>query len=221
MFFDSLDQILRLAGQFGCTVFVIPNVSKIPIKNALNVYPGEIKSGIVIDQIKDVLSHVDTKQSTEQFIIIHEADKMNLNAANAFLKNLEEPKANYHFILQTENPSALLPTILSRAEVYVLKTPHPLEAPVAADDKIKALAKKLIVATPKDYIGIMNEITKVKDGTREYALNVLSVAIEISYKSYFKTKNQAFLAKLPKFIKAHENIMANGHIKLHLVADML
>ena len=79
----------------------------------------------------------------------------------------------------------------------------------------------MIIAKDKDYVAIMNEIAKKKDNTRELALQVLSSAIEMSYKSYFKTGNQLFLKKIPNLVTTYENIAANGNIKLHLVADML
>jgi DNA polymerase-3 subunit delta' len=46
--------------------------------------------------------------------IIHEADRMNTAAANAFLKTLEEPPPQTHLILITERPYALMETIRSR-----------------------------------------------------------------------------------------------------------
>lgn len=46
--------------------------------------------------------------------IVHEADRMNLATANAFLKTLEEPPANTTLLLLTTRPYALLPTIRSR-----------------------------------------------------------------------------------------------------------
>lgn len=221
MFFDNINQIEKLAKKAGSSIFVIPSGTEIKIKNAKTVHPGEIKTGIVIEQIREILEHLNMVQNVSQFIIIYDADTMNLNAANAFLKSLEEPKDNYHFILQTENPSLLPETILSRSEIYVLKQENQLESGISADEKIKELAKKLITASGKDYINVMNEITKKKDGTREYTLLILKTAIEICYKSYFKTNNQMFIKKIPNLIKAYENISANGHIKLHLVADML
>lgn len=48
--------------------------------------------------------------------IIHEADRMNTEAQNAFLKTLEEPPPQTYFILTTGNPSALLPTTRSRCQ---------------------------------------------------------------------------------------------------------
>lgn len=48
--------------------------------------------------------------------VIHEADRLNEQAQNAFLKTLEEPPPKCMFILTTANPSELLPTIRSRCQ---------------------------------------------------------------------------------------------------------
>lgn len=220
MFFDNIEDIPKIAEKVGCSIFVIPNGTEIKIKNARIVEKDKLTS-ISVDQMREVLSHTGARQTSAQYIIIKEADKMNIAAANAFLKNFEEPKDNYHYILQTEDLSKILPTIRSRAEIFILKKKNQLDEGIDADEKIKTLAKRLIAAKDKDYTDIMTEITKKKDDVREYTLKILSTAIEMSYKSYFKTENQVFLKKIPKFIKAYENIQANGHIKLHLVADML
>ena len=219
MFFDNLSEINELASKVQCAIFVVPNAAEINIKNATVIEKD--KTTISIEQIRNVISDTRTKQKTARYIVIRQAEKMTLEACNAFLKSLEEPNENYHYILQTENLSNIIPTIRSRAEIFILRINNPLDAAPAATDEIKNLAKRMLVAKDKDYIGIMNDIVKKKDNVREIALEVLSTAIEISYKSYFKTNNPMFLKKIPKLVKTHENISANGNIKLHLVADML
>lgn len=219
MFFDNLNDIEKLASKTNCTIFVIPDESEINIKNARVV--EKEKANISIEQIRTLISETRTKQKTARYIIIKQAEKMTLEACNAFLKSLEEPSENYHFILQTENLSSIIPTILSRAEVFVPRVDAPLDQAPVATDEAKTIAKRLIAAKDADYIKIMNDITKKKDDTREFALEVLGLAIEISYKSFFKTNNPAFLKKIPNLIETHKNIAANGNIKLHLVADML
>jgi len=52
--------------------------------------------------------------------IIHDADRMNTEAQNAFLKTLEEPPPQTFFILTTGNPAALLPTTRSRCQTLML-----------------------------------------------------------------------------------------------------
>ncbi|MBR6097289.1 hypothetical protein IKP94_00870 [Candidatus Saccharibacteria bacterium] len=219
MFFDNLSEINELAGRVQCAIFVVPNSAEINIKNATVIEKD--KTTISIEQIRNVISDTRTKQKTARYIVIKQAEKMTLEACNAFLKSLEEPNENYHYVLQTENLSNIIPTIRSRAEIFILRINNPLDAAPIATDEIKNLAKRMLVAKDKDYIAIMNDIVKKKDNVREIALEVLSTAIEISYKSYFKTNNQMFLKKIPKLVKTHENISANGNIKLHLVADML
>ncbi len=52
-----------------------------------------------------------------RWVIVREADRFQPNAANAFLKTLEEPPEATHFVLLTHRPSALLSTIRSRCQV--------------------------------------------------------------------------------------------------------
>lgn len=68
--------------------------------------------------------------ATRKVGIVHEADRMNVATANAFLKTLEEPPAHTTLLLLTTRPYALLPTIRSR--VLLFRFPGP-GAPVAAD----------------------------------------------------------------------------------------
>ncbi|KAF1085866.1 DNA polymerase III subunit tau [Sporotomaculum syntrophicum] len=53
-----------------------------------------------------------------QVFLILQAEKMTLAAANCFLKTLEEPPAGVVFILITDEPAGMLPTVLSRCQQY-------------------------------------------------------------------------------------------------------
>jgi DNA polymerase III subunit delta' len=65
--------------------------------------------------------------------VITEADRMNDQAANAFLKTLEEPPKNTLLLLLTANPQRLLPTILSRCVRLPLLGGMPLLAEGGAE----------------------------------------------------------------------------------------
>lgn len=219
MFFDDTSDILRIARASSCVIFVLPKDIKIEIKGAIVLAPDE-KSIITIEQVKKLISRLSMRQVNEQYIIIRPADLMGEEAANAFLKNLEEPNEKVHFILVTDEPSKLLPTILSRSAIYFLKRPAEIMGEIKADKKIKDLAKRLLVARGNDLVKVAEDISSVKENKREYALNVVAVAIEMLYKSYFITNKEVFVKKLPKFLYLYENLFKNGHIKLHLVADL-
>lgn len=222
MYFDDIAKIPEIASKTGCAIFVLPKnrLDDVKIKNAIIISP-EDKATISIEQVRKATAATSSKQRTEQYIIIRPAEAMNASSSNALLKNLEEPGEHYHFVLLTSNPSQLLPTILSRALVYFLDTKSSLDDDIDAPDEVKNLARKYIMATPKDLVELAETLTKKKDNARGFALEVLGVTIEMLYKSYFKTKNQIFMKKIPKFLNTYSNIEKNGHLKLHLVADLL
>ncbi len=92
-----------------------PNV-KI-LKKELDEKTKKYRNFITIDQIRKLNKFsLETSiiENMSKFIIIDSADDMNLNASNALLKILEEPKKNTYFLLTSHHPSILLPTIKSR-----------------------------------------------------------------------------------------------------------
>lgn len=227
MFIDSLSQIPALALKTNFSIFsanpaeVRPLLEQTFHSRALFLSPDAKTGKISVEDVRNFLALTDVKDTQDRLFVVLHAEALNPAAENAFLKNLEEPKSHHHFLLITETPSALLSTVLSRAQVFYLKSSDPLSAPVSADDKVKALAKQLIVADTPALIALANDISKQKDNPRAFALAVVSAAIEILYKSYFATSQEKFLRRLPNLLHLYENLTRNGHIKLHFVADML
>lgn len=72
--------------------------------------------------LQDFIS-LSSHQGRGRVTVIYPAEAMNANAANALLKNLEEPPPGMHFILVTHRPERLLPTILSRCHQVGLAGP--------------------------------------------------------------------------------------------------
>jgi len=71
---------------------------------------------ISVDQMRDLMQQIQLKPSEAGYkiSIISAADRLNTQAANAFLKTLEEPPQKSVLILLSTEPQRLLPTILSR-----------------------------------------------------------------------------------------------------------
>ncbi len=80
------------------------------------VRPESKSRVIVIEQIRELMQTVNLKPTMSPFKVgvIVSADRLNINAANAFLKTLEEPPASSVLILLSTEPQRLLETILSR-----------------------------------------------------------------------------------------------------------
>lgn len=229
MFFNSPSDIYKIASRTSCAIFVMPNHGFAPDKiyglfpQALILGPDEDKTTITIsvEKIRDFTAQTNSISTSERFLVIAPADAMNEAAQNAFLKTFEEPGKNYHFVLFTSQPLKLLPTIRSRAQIFYQKVTNSIDIAPQAEPDVMALAKKLITADVLDLPDIANQLASAKPKPREQALSVVGTAIEILYKSYFKTNNEKFLTKLPNLLQLYDNLSANGHIKLHLVADLL
>ncbi len=83
------------------------------------ITPLEESRTIKIDQIRDLSASLAQKpQHAEyQVVIVALAEEMNLAAANALLKTLEEPAAHVKIILISEQLSRILPTVRSRCQI--------------------------------------------------------------------------------------------------------
>lgn len=76
--------------------------------------------------------------SRRKVLVVYEADRMNLSAANIFLKTLEEPTASTTILLLTTRPYSLLPTIRSRC-LHFRFTDAGHEALADAEEPIREL----------------------------------------------------------------------------------
>ena len=80
---------------------------------------------IIVEQIRALtdLINMSSHRGGYKIILIHPVETMNVAAANALLKNLEEPPPQTLFILVTHRPHHLLPTIRSRCRQIAMPTP--------------------------------------------------------------------------------------------------
>jgi DNA polymerase-3 subunit delta' len=78
--------------------------------------PEEADKAIKVDQVRELVSFVvqTPQMGGRKVILLEPAEAMNLNAANALLKSLEEPAGNTVLLLVSHQPSRLLPTVRSR-----------------------------------------------------------------------------------------------------------
>lgn len=80
---------------------------------------------IKVDQVRELADflNIGSHRAQRRIALFHPAEAMNLNAANALLKNLEEPAPGACFILVSHEPRRLLPTIRSRCVAFPVRTP--------------------------------------------------------------------------------------------------
>ena len=75
---------------------------------------------IGIESVRDVIgaAHLRPYEGRARVNVIHGAERMSQDAANALLKVLEEPPPDVHMILLSDNAGAILPTVLSRCQTF-------------------------------------------------------------------------------------------------------
>lgn len=86
---------------------------------------GAPSTQIKIEQVRDLAGFLNLRSHRGRFrvALVHPAEDMNPNAANALLKGLEEPPGGAVFLLVSHRPSQLLPTIRSRCVALAVPIP--------------------------------------------------------------------------------------------------
>jgi DNA polymerase-3 subunit delta' len=105
-----------LATQLAAIMLDCPPERVLAHPDAHIIQPGSKTRRIVTDQIRELEQSIQRKPlvARTKVVIIHEADRMQPQAANAFLKTLEEPPPGSLILLLSSLPEAMLETILSR-----------------------------------------------------------------------------------------------------------
>lgn len=87
--------------------------------------PEEADKAIKVDQVRDLVSFVvqTAQMGGRKVVLIEPAESMNINAANALLKSLEEPSGDTVLLLVSHQTSRLLPTIKSRCQQQACPLP--------------------------------------------------------------------------------------------------
>lgn len=153
-----------------------------------------------------------TASGNKKIGIIYDADRMNAESQNAFLKTLEEPPANSFFILATGNPSALLPTTRSRCQTLMLLENHCNFNFEKCHELYQALfnlcfnTKKSIVVAEQSAAAIIN----IVDHLQEYAEKTVE-------KTWAEKMSQAAELESPvrkRLEKQYESAIAGEYLKI-------
>ena len=137
--------------------------------------------------------------------IILEADRLHPNAANAFLKTLEEPPANTLFILVTSNPGQLPVTIVSRCAHFPLRDAglHALEGPAA---EIADATGEMLSSPPSSRTGaalrLARRLQRLLREARENVEDELSAAFKAEKKRLGDTAEEEWLKDEEARLKA-------------------
>lgn len=99
------------------------------VERGVDEKTGKRRGAILVDDVRGVRGflRMTAGEGGWRIVVIDSADEMNVNAANAVLKVLEEPPDRSLLLLVSHNPGRLLPTIVSRCRRLTLRPPAPAE----------------------------------------------------------------------------------------------
>jgi len=106
------------SGLAGLACWECGDCERVRARTHPNVLYVEPEAGLIkIDRVREVQAALKYRvERGRKVVVVEAADKLNAQAANAFLKTLEEPPPATVIILVTSRPSELLPTVLSRCQ---------------------------------------------------------------------------------------------------------
>lgn len=139
----------------------------IDLGNSFNLVELDAASNNSVDDIRSITEQVNVPPQTGRYrvFIIDEVHMLSNSAFNAFLKTLEEPPKYVVFILATTEKHKVIPTILSRCQIYDFKR-------ITINDMVEHLeyvASQEGVTTDRDALGV---IALKADGAMRDALSI-------------------------------------------------
>jgi DNA polymerase-3 subunit gamma/tau len=149
---------------------------------SFNVHELDAASNNSVDDIRELIEQVRFAPQAGRYkvYIIDEVHMLSPSAFNAFLKTLEEPPAHAIFILATTEKHKIIPTILSRCQIFDFKRITPVDIvehleEIAAKEKIKAEPSALQVIAQKsdgcmrDALSILDKIVSFTNANLTYS----------------------------------------------------
>jgi len=199
---------------------------------AFNIFELDAASNNSVDDIRNLTDQVRIPPQTGNYkvYIIDEVHMLSQAAFNAFLKTLEEPPAHAIFILATTEKHKIIPTILSRCQIFdfkrigvidiknYLKKIADQENISADDDALHIIAQKADGAL-RDALSIFDRVVSFSGDnlTRQAVAENLNV---LDYDSYFKATDLILKNDIPQLLIAYNEILAKGFDGHHFIAGL-
>ncbi|MCD8290574.1 MAG: DNA polymerase III subunit gamma/tau [Prevotella sp.] len=158
-------------------------------QRSYNIFELDAASNNGVEQIKSLIeqTRIPPQVGRYKVFIIDEVHMLSTAAFNAFLKTLEEPPANVIFILATTEKHKILPTIISRCQIYDFER---MSVPNIINH-LKMVAEKEGITYEEE---ALNVIAEKADGGMRDALSVFDQAVSfcqgnITYKKVIEDLN--------------------------------
>ena len=199
---------------------------------AFNVFELDAASNNSVDDIRNLIDQVRIPPQTGQYkvYIIDEVHMLSSAAFNAFLKTLEEPPKHAIFILATTEKHKIIPTILSRCQIFDFKRitvkdakEHLAEVAKSQgvefeDDALHIIAQKADGAM-RDALSIFDRVVSYcgNNLTRQAVTENLNV---LDYETYIAVTDMILQNDIPGLLVNYNEILAKGFDGHHFISGL-
>tara|TARA_B100000795_G_scaffold194471_1_gene148690 strand:+ start:110 stop:1957 length:1848 start_codon:yes stop_codon:yes gene_type:complete len=199
---------------------------------AFNIFELDAASNNSVDDIRNLIDQVRIPPQVGQYkvYIIDEVHMLSSAAFNAFLKTLEEPPKHAIFILATTEKHKIIPTILSRCQIFDFKriTVQDIKGHLASvalqenitaqDDALHVIAQKADGAL-RDALSIFDRVVSFSGAnlSREAVTENLNV---LDYTYYFSITDLLLHNNIPQVLLAYNDILSKGFDGHHFIMGL-
>ncbi len=199
---------------------------------AFNIFELDAASNNSVDDIRNLIDQVRIPPQVGKYkvYIIDEVHMLSQSAFNAFLKTLEEPPKHAIFILATTEKHKIIPTILSRCQIFdfkritvkdaaaYLKNIAERQGVQAEDDALHIIAQKADGAM-RDALSIFDRVVSFsgKQLTRKAVTENLNV---LDYDTYFEATELILQHKIPQLLLLLNSTLALGFDGHHFIVGL-
>lgn len=190
--------------------------------NSLNIYELDAASNNSVDDIRALVEQVRYAPQLGKYkvYIIDEVHMLSASAFNAFLKTLEEPPSYAVFILATTEKHKIIPTILSRCQIFDfnrisvediamhLQSIAQKENVVAEEDALHIIAQKADGAL-RDALSLFDQLVSFAGSNLKYKDVIENLNI-LDYDYYFRITDDLLAGNMSAVLLAYNEILNNG-----------
>ena len=198
-----------------------------------NVFELDAASNNSVDDIRNLTEQVRIPPMNGKYkvYIIDEVHMLSQAAFNAFLKTLEEPPKYAIFILATTEKHKIIPTILSRCQIYDFGRISNKDiidhlASVAQKEGVTADKEALAVIAEKsdggmrDALSIFDQVVSFTGGQVTYQKTIENLNV-IDYDYYFRLTDMFLEKRIPDTMVLLNDILAKGFDGSHLISGLM
>ena len=231
---DNIPQALLFCGPRGvgktsCARILAKTINNLEDDFEYNIFELDAASNNSVEDIRNITDQIRIPPQTGRYkvYIIDEVHMLSNQAFNAFLKSLEEPPEHVVFILATTEKNKILPTILSRCQIFDFKK-------VDNESIIKLLSKICKEKKVKYEDGSLSLIAERSDGSIRDSLSIFDrlvsftdsnlTIIEVTsnlnvldFNTYFKISELINKKDIPGILNLYNDVYVKGFDDLNFL----